>query len=171
MTIIEIIKAEVEKRLKNTRDYMNGAGMKYKGPKYHASRGRESAYDAILSFLSTLESKKPIISGDNLESAIDSFWNTASGYQPKFVTLEVKKDGFEKIARYFAEWGAAHNPLPEDTVLFNKGMEEGKRLMMEEAVEGEVVKDWDNNLSVKSGVICGFKFGEKVRVIVLPKED
>ena len=52
------IKAEIEKRLKNTRDYMNGAGMKYKGPKYHASRGRESAYDAILSFLSTLESEK-----------------------------------------------------------------------------------------------------------------
>ena len=70
-----------------------------------------------------------------------------------------------------AKWQAEHTPLPEDTVLFNKGVEEGKRLMMEGAVEGEVVKDWDNNLSVKSGVICGFKFGEKVRVIVLPKED
>ena len=83
-------------------------------------------------------------------------------------------------------------PLPEDTVLFNKGVAEGRRLeseenkdrdivfwrgiqyaremMMKEAVEGEVVKDWDNNLSVKSATISGFKFGDKVRIIIV-KED
>jgi len=83
-------------------------------------------------------------------------------------------------------------PLPEDTVLFNKGVAEGRRLereenkdrdivfwrgiqyaremMMKDAVEGEVVKDWDNNLSVKSETISGFKFGDKVRIIIV-KED
>ena len=39
-----------------------------------------------------------------------------------------------RIARHFAQWGANHTPLPEDTVLFNQGVAEGKRLMMEEAV-------------------------------------
>ena len=31
-----------------------------------------------------------------------------------------------------AKWHADHAPLPEDTVLFNKGVAEGKRLMMED---------------------------------------
>ena len=94
--------------------------------------------------------------------------------KPKDYVLSAKADywnGAHDGIIAGAKWQAEHTPLPEDTVLFSKGVEEGKRLMMGEAVEGEVVKDWDNNLSVKSGVICGFKFGEKVRVIVLPKED
>lgn len=77
-----------------------------------------------------------------------------------------------RIARHFAQWGANHTPLPEDTVLFQKGVAEGKRLMMEEAVEGEVVKDISNKLAVTAKInLDGFKFGDKVRVIVLPKED
>ena len=39
------------------------------------------------------------------------------------------------FARHFAKLGAEHTPLPEDTVLFLKGVEEGKRLMMEEMSE------------------------------------
>ena len=98
MTIIEQIKAEIE-RLKatNPSEY-----------NYQNAEGYVWALDDVLSFISTLESEKPIISGDNLDSAINSFWNMASGHQPWFVTLEVKKDGFEKIARYFALWGAEH---------------------------------------------------------------
>ena len=40
-----------------------------------------------------------------------------------------------RVARHFAEWGADHTTLPEDAVLFIKGVEEGKRLMMEEMSE------------------------------------
>ena len=81
-------------------------------------------------------------------------------------------------------------PLPEDTVLFNNGVAEGRRLeseenkdrdivfwrgiqyaremMMKEAVEGEVVKDISNKLAVTAKInLDGFKFGEKVRVIIL----
>ena len=96
MTIIEKIKAEVEKRLKNTRDYMNGAGMKYKGPKYHASRGRESAYDAILSLLSTLESEKPM----NLEEEINRYLHEECS--------DDDEPGIHEIAEHFAKWGAEH---------------------------------------------------------------
>lgn len=48
------LKAELEKRLKNTRDYMNGTGMKYKGPKYYKAQGKEAAYDAVLNSLDAL---------------------------------------------------------------------------------------------------------------------
>lgn len=45
------------------------------------------------------------------------------------------------IAGY--KYHADHTPLPEDTVLFNKGVEEGKRLMMEEAAMAEM---YDNKM-------------------------
>ena len=63
--------------------------------------------------------------------------------------------------------------LPEDTLIFKKGVEEGRRLMMEDAVEGEVVKDISNRLCVtaKNINLDGFRFGDKVRIIILPKED
>ena len=71
-----------------------------------------------------------------------------------------------------AKWQAEHQPLPEDTVIYQKGVEEGKRLMIEEAVEGEVVKDISNKLAVTAKInLDGFKFGDKVRVIVIPNTD
>lgn len=47
-----------------------------------------------------------------------------------------------------------------------------KEQMMKEAVEGEVVKDINNKLAVtaKNVNLDGFKFGEKVRIIIV-KED
>ena len=41
----------------------------------------------------------------------------------------------QKAVSAGAKWQADHAPLPEDTVLFYKGLEEGKRLMMEEMSE------------------------------------
>ena len=82
-------------------------------------------------------------------------------------------------------------PLPEDTVLFNKGVAEGRRLeseenkdrdivfwrgiqyaremMINEAVDGEVVKDINNKLAVtaKNVNLDKFKFGDKVRIIIV----
>ena len=88
------------------------------------------------------------------------------------------------FARHFAEWGAVHRgsseipndqPLPEDTVLFNKGVEEGKRLMMEEAVEADVntYRDLAAGKSWAEFVVemPTNNLGDKVRVIVIPKTD
>ena len=52
--------AEIEKRLKNIHDYINGAGMKYKGPKFYKARGKESVYDALLSIIYSLQQEQPI---------------------------------------------------------------------------------------------------------------
>ena len=56
--------------------------------------------------------------------------------------------------------------------IFIAGAEWNREKMMKEAVEGEVVKDISNKLAVTAKInLDGFKFGDKVRVIVLPKED
>lgn len=54
-------------------------------------------------------------------------------------------------------------PLPEDTVIFQKGVEEGKRLMMEDAVEGDIVKTINDKLALHSRYVNldKFHFGDK----------
>ena len=42
------------------------------------------------------------------------------------------------IARHFAEWQASQMPMPEDTVLFQKGVAEGRRLEKEDMLKGAV---------------------------------
>lgn len=55
---------------------------------------------------------------------------------------------------------------------FIAGYEQAKKDMLKEAVEGEVVKDISNKLAVTAKInLDGFKFGDKVRVIVLKKEN
>lgn len=53
------LRAELEKRLKNVRDYMKGVWMKYKGPKYYKAQGKKSAYDAILNIITSLQKEQP----------------------------------------------------------------------------------------------------------------
>lgn len=55
------LRMELEKRLKNVRDYMNGAGMRYKGPKFYKARGKESAYDALLNIIISLQQEQDLI--------------------------------------------------------------------------------------------------------------
>ena len=105
------------------------------------------------------------------------------------------KDAFIAGAKWQAEQLLKSSPLPEDTVLFNKGVEEGRRLaeeeqadlftivaldsaqrakeqMMKKAVDGEIAKDNRGNNVLRVGLFNnGFEIGDKVRVIVLPKED
>ena len=61
-------------------------------------------------------------------------------------------------------------PLPEDTVLFNKGVEEGKEQMMKEAVEGNVVNtNYPTQIQLKT-FDSSLKDGQKVKLIIV-KED
>lgn len=87
-----------------------------------------------------------------------------------------------RIARHFAQWGANHTPLPEDTVLFNKGVAEGKRLMMEEAVETTVVESYGYEKGEDGKwrqvifptihtIIDGCSFGDKVKIIIIKEGE
>lgn len=71
-----------------------------------------------------------------------------------------------------AEWQAKQMPMPEDTVLFNKGVEEGKRLMMEDAIGVEVVGKMRDLRIIDSTQRCLFdaKRGDWLRIIIV-KED
>lgn len=75
-----------------------------------------------------------------------------------------------------AKWQADHTPLPEDTVLFNKGVAEGKRLMMKEAVEGEVDFEYFGykvirpDLKQLDTLLESMNHGDKVHIIIV-KED
>ena len=98
-----------------------------------------------------------------------------------------------------AKWHAEHTPLPEDTVLFNKGVAEGRRLaeeelsdlltiahlqganqmkklMLMEAVEADVMltlHDKTGDVSLHTGYLpkeLGIKCGDKVRIIII-KDD
>ncbi len=123
-------------------------------------------YDYVLPLIDTLEkSEKPI--QDELEKEIEEYFPESSFY------TGFNSDDVIEIAYHFAKWGAEHTPLPEDTVQFNKGVAEGKRLMMEDAVEGVVVQDLKGVNRVKSfsKIPEGLHFGDKVRIIILPKED
>lgn len=54
---------------------------------------------------------------------------------------------------------------------FADGMLAERERMMKEAVEGEIVKDISGKLGVTAKVnLDGFKFGEKVNVIIIKKE-
>lgn len=96
------LRAELEKRLKNVHDYMNGAGMKYKGPKYFKAQGKESAYDALLNIIDSLQQEQPV---EGLLEEVDRFWANEFKYHVNSLpTISV----VQRIARHFAEWGAEH---------------------------------------------------------------
>lgn len=80
--------AEIRKRLKNTRDYMNGSGMKYKGPKYFRAQGKESAYDALFSVITSLQQEQP--------EQIEEYGPYARQYPKSKVSQEQSEVDFEK---------------------------------------------------------------------------
>lgn len=74
-----------------------------------------------------------------------------------------------------AEWRASQMPMPEDTVLFQKGVAEGRRLeredMRKDAVEGEAEELYnDGESQCTVGVGTHFKPGEKVYVLKAEEE-
>ena len=80
-----------------------------------------------------------------------------------------------------AEWQKKQIPMPEDTVIFQKGVEEGKRLMMEGAVEGTVIELGetykDLSLSVNAKELnqvlqpLGVGDGNKEKIIIVKEEE
>ena len=128
------------------------------------------ALDYIESYINTL-SKQQEQPSENLEAEIDSVWNKASGFSPKFITLEVKRNGLGVIARHFANWQKEQMPMPEDTVIFQKGIEEGKRLMMEDAEECDLYWDGDFLAIDLNMVALGYSERDKVKIIIIPEKE
>lgn len=92
---------------------------------------------------------------------------------------EIKQTSLEEAAEEYAYRGVPDELKPltkpfADEIIKNfiAGSEWQKEQMMKDAVEGEIVKDITNKLAVtaKNINLDGFKFGDKVRIIIV-KED
>lgn len=120
---------------------------------------------------------KCLVSSNLEEAAVDIA--DALLAKPKDYVLSAKADywngahdGIIAGAKWQAEQLLKSSPLPEDTVLFNKGVEEGKRLMMKEAVEHYVIGEIAGS-PVGSAIVHyddTLNPGDKVKVIII-KED
>ena len=169
------IKAEIERQMKfyDEKEMKAWDGSERGDEDALWYQGHRKMCAKLLSFLSTLDPEKPVPA--DLEEAKEAYCEEHNDD-----CFDATGDKCPHIRNAFiagAKWQADHTPLPEDTVLFNKGVEEGKRLMMEEAVKWLVDDDYDE-LTDKGGFILGsvgigyngyyIPYGDLLK---LPKED
>ena len=157
MTTKELIRQEIEKRVKELDEQIVDI---------YDSKAvlRKDELQRLLSFITTLE--EPV--SEDLEEAAEESWIYYEYRDSGHLYSSVYKDAFKAGA----EWQSMKE---QDTIktaedhAFLAGANWQKEQMMENAVEGEVVKDISNKLAVtaKNVNIDGFKFGDKVRVIIV----
>ena len=191
--IIATIRAEI-KRLKNTDGVCQNNN---ETADIYYARGARFACEALLSFLSGIEKSFPakIVNGE-LENEITK---VVAEYKEKvFGTKVMKTSGVEKIARHFYDIGcrrtaekydeieynrqraSGSSEIPkglEEAALFNNGVEEGKRLMMEDAVKWLVDDDYheasEKGRFILGSVGLGYNgyYIPYLDLLKLPKED
>lgn len=164
MTTKELIRAEIERQMKYYDEKEQKAWDDSDALWY---QGHQKMCAKLLSFLDTLPDEP--VSNDLKEAAEKSAvqYYVDGGYSP-FQNIETASHiaGFKAGAK----WMKKQMPMPEDTVLFQKGVEEGKRLMMEGAVVAHVSIDELScglyNLCVEAGMTSE----TDATIIILPKE-
>lgn len=149
MSIIEQIKAEIKRQISDLPDTWSG------------SPAAKWAFEALLSFLSTLESEKPM-NQEGLEEEIQRFLSNATKmdkgeWKGKYPISEM---GFSVVARHFAKWGA----------------ERQKEQMMKGAIPCKVfwhdgpLLDYTQEQQDNALERISANVGDKVRIIIV-KED
>lgn len=119
---------------------------------------------------------------DNLDKAAEKFAKeNCENYVDEEDGVTYIEEALRNTFKAGAEWQAERllkgSPMPEDTVIFEKGIEEGKRLMMKDAVEGKVykfgevayVKECNNTELTK--YLSQFNNGDRVKIIVIHETD
>ena len=157
MSNIEKIRQEIERRKKENMfvDLPMSIG------RYYEDRD-------ILAFIDSLPEEKP---SEDLEEVAARY--EQENRQSILSSVDIV-DAFIAGAEWKANQLLKGSPLPEDTVLFQKGVEEGKRLMMEEAVEGEIGYWNQRGLSIrldKSLERLGYDMDTKVRIVIVKKKE
>lgn len=132
--------------------------------------GARCSLTFLESFIDSLQQEQPEA---DLEEAAEKYGSDYPAYNDdQFIAENAFKAG--------AGWMAKQQPLLEDSVAFQKGVQEGKRLMMEGAVEtdGEVCKLADrvwitptDEKRFHQDVFDNFKAGDEVRIIILPNDE
>lgn len=94
-----------------------------------------------------------------------------------FISEEDYRSVIRQTALHFYELGQSQMPMPEDTVLFQKGVAEGRRLeredMMKDVVEGEVYLYYSYKRK-STAILVDIPIedlGDKVRIIIVKDES
>lgn len=121
MSNIEKIRQEIERLKKLLEESI------YAHDNSQQALGYSFALDDFKEFVDSLPEEKP---SDDLEEAAARY--ERENRQSILSSVDIV-DAFIAGAEWQARQLLKGSPLPEDTVLFHKGVEEGKRLMMEDA--------------------------------------
>ena len=174
---INKIQAEIERRKKYQLEQFNK-----KKPDGRPNDGWAESLaimgelEDFLSFLDTLEESV----SEDLEEAVDDHIRKvadAAGHPGWDWETQDIAEAFKAEAEWQARQLLKSSPLPEDTVIFQKGVEEGERLIMEGAVEGEVYKFGEiayvkeHNNAELTKYLSQFNNGDKVKIIVVHETD
>lgn len=174
--VLNAIRVELDKWMKHSV-----RGMKSGNPAYF--QGKITLILDLFDFIHDIdseESEKPV--PNDLEEAADEYEkkHTYQRYDGGGLTPEYDATLAEAVifgAKWQAEQLLKSSPLPEDTVLFNKGVEEGKRLMMEDAVKWLVDDDYheasEKGRFILGSVGLGYNgyYIPYLDLLKLPKED
>ena len=124
-------------------------------------QGKRKMCSEVINLIDSLQQEQPEV---DLEEAAEKFAHLYDNGTCDGIAQDCFKAG--------AEWMANQMPLPEDTVIFQKGVEEGKRLMMEDALDGVAHPDdceiWVNIVGYGYDDI---KDGDKVRIAIAKEEE
>lgn len=166
MSNIEKIRQEIERR---KRRWMFDA-LPISIGKYYEDRD-------LLAFIDSLPEEKPSYvtdspgdPGDPGEPGMSDLEVAAQEYSDGEMMSGLAERAFIDGAKWQANQLLKGSPLPEDTVLFHKGVEEGKRLIMEEAVEGEIGYWNQRGLSIrldKSLERLGYDMDTNVKIVIV----
>ena len=121
MSNIEKIRQEIE-RLKK---YSESSKKEWIDEGYNQNAFAEDcrimSFDKLLAFIDSLPD-------ETCKENPDSFTGDLNNELENYYGRVPDDDDKINAARHFAEWGASQMPMPEDTVIFMKGVEEGRRL-------------------------------------------
>lgn len=120
---------------------------------------------------------------DKIEKIDKSLEEAAAKYAEPYISMVA--DNVKWAFKAGAEWQARQllqgSPMPENTVLFNKGVAEGRRLEREDIMKGaiECEVDWYDGPILNYSIEQSFEVltkmdvdvGDKVRIIVLKEEE
>lgn len=173
MSNIEKIRQEIERRIGsvNEKQDANPAMPKYR---WHMFEGMKEAFLDMKYFIDSLpEEIPPYCTGFKGDPDPAGVWKPSEEQMEALLNTLHPDDPYYPELKSLYEQLLKGSPLPEDTVLFQKGVEEGKRLMMEDAVEG-VVYRYESYQKIATAIIVDIPreiLGNKVKIIIVKEKE
>ena len=137
----------------------------------------DAAWDCVLD---SIDVNNPVLLPKYKELLLYLFkaganWQAEQFEKNRLATCDAQtKEEYDREVEFATEIINKEHRQPTFSDAINYGMRLQKEQMMKEAVEGEIVKDMKGLYHAKSVAFVSdnsYNFGDKVRIIILPKED